>query len=67
MEKITLKEFIENLNKKEELKEGKLLRFFLSKRLKRLIKRMEKTASKKQENFKFKKRNKIRKRTSKRF
>ena len=55
MEKITLKEYIENLNKKEELKEGKLLRFFLSKRLKRLIKRMEKTASKKQENFKFEK------------
>ena len=53
MEKITLKEFIENLNKKEELSESKILRFFLSKRLKRLIKRMEKSASKKQENFKF--------------
>ena len=53
MEKISLKEFIENLNKEEELNESKILRFFLSKRLKRLIKRMEKSASKKQENFKF--------------
>ena len=52
MEKISLKEFIENLDKEEELNEARnfgSMRF--SKKLDRLVKRMEKQTSKKDVDY----------------
>ena len=52
MEKISLKDFLENLNKEEELNEARnfgSMRF--SKKLDRLVKRMEKQTSKKNKDF----------------
>ena len=66
MEKITLKEFIENLNKEEELNESKILRFFLSKKLNKIIKKME-TRAAKNKDFKFKKEIAIAKKLQKEF